>query len=112
MFLLTGAEKVFKKPMPMNLAYALAKTNVHFLAMSMAMRKDLVKESDVICVLPTTLDTKQNRKSYPKVDPKKWLQPSSLAGLIKMWADGSNRPSNGSLAIIESQNGAAVTKFV
>jgi len=29
-----------------------------------------------------------------------------------MWSDGSNRPTNGSLALIKSINGAAVPKFV
>jgi len=29
-----------------------------------------------------------------------------------MWSDGSNRPSNGSLAIIKNRNNAAVPEFV
>ena len=29
-----------------------------------------------------------------------------------MWADGSNRPSNGSLAIVKNKNGSAVPEFV
>ena len=90
----------------------MAKTSIHFLSMAMAMRKDVIKECDVICVLPTTLDTEENRKQFPKEDFDDWLNPNALAGMIKMWADGSNRPSNGSLAIINSVNGSAVTKFV
>jgi len=37
---------------------------------------------------------------------------NSLAGIIKMWADGQNRPANGSLAIIKNVKGAAVPEFV
>ena len=58
------------------------------------------------------MDSKENRKQFPDANYEKWLKPEALSGVIKMWADGSNRPSNGSLAIVSNENGSAVTKFV
>ena len=98
--------------MPKSLAYTLAKTQVHYLATSLALRDDITIDSDVIGLMPSTLNTEDNRKFFPNADHNKWLQLEPLAGLIKMWADGSNRPSNGSLAIVKNKNGSAVPEFV
>jgi hypothetical protein len=48
----------------------------------------------------------------PNSDFSKWTEPNKIAGLIKMWADGVNRPENGSYAVLKSVNGMVVPEFV
>lgn len=38
----------------------------------------------------------------PSGDYSKWIKPDSIAGLIKMWAEGLNLPESGSYAILEN----------
>ena len=57
------------------------------------------------------LDTAANRSAMPTSDFSKWTSCESLAGLLKMWADGVNRPSNSSFALIKSVNGSAIPEF-
>jgi len=52
MLLLTGAALPFEKPTPKSLAYSLAKTSIHFLTMSLALRTDFTKDSDVVGIMP------------------------------------------------------------
>ena len=37
---------------------------------------------NVNCVLPTTIDTPENRKAMPDADPKQWVAPHDLANVI------------------------------
>jgi NAD(P)-dependent dehydrogenase (short-subunit alcohol dehydrogenase family) len=37
---------------------------------------------NVNCVLPTILDTPENRMSMPEADPKRWVSPAALAQVI------------------------------
>ncbi len=37
---------------------------------------------NVNCVLPTTIDTPENRKAMPEADPQKWVAPADLANVI------------------------------
>jgi len=34
------------------------------------------------CILPSTIDTPQNRKDMPKADPKRWVAPEALAEVV------------------------------
>ncbi len=36
----------------------------------------------VNCVLPSTIDTPQNRAAMPKADPSRWVKPEAIAGVI------------------------------
>jgi NAD(P)-dependent dehydrogenase (short-subunit alcohol dehydrogenase family) len=40
------------------------------------------KNINVNCVLPTIIDTPENRAAMPKADPKKWVAPKALADVI------------------------------
>jgi NAD(P)-dependent dehydrogenase (short-subunit alcohol dehydrogenase family) len=56
------------------------------------------KGINVNCVLPTIIDTPENRAAMPDADPRKWVQPNDLANVIRFLA------SNDACAI----HGAAV----
>ena len=38
----------------------------------------------------------------PDADFSKWTDPIKMSELLKMWADGTNRPSNGSFCILKN----------
>lgn len=112
LIILTGAAAVFKDVTPGNLAYGLAKTAVHSLALNLATRESLPSNSTVSTILPEVIDTDSNRAAMPNADFSTWCDPLAIAGLIKMWADGNNKPANGSFAVLRSVNGHIVPEFV
>ncbi|OMJ70953.1 hypothetical protein SteCoe_30948 [Stentor coeruleus] len=112
LIILTGAASVFKDVTPGNLAYGLAKTAVHSLALNMATQESIPNTSVVSTILPEIIDTPSNRAAMPDANFSTWCDPIAIAGLIKMWAEGNNRPSNGSFAVLKSINGSIVPEFV
>ena len=61
--------------------YAAAKSAVIRLTESMA--AELGREGiGVNCVLPSTIDTPQNREAMPKADPSRWVEPEAIADVI------------------------------
>lgn len=55
------------------IGYGLAKAAVHQLTKSLAKEgSGLPKKCTAVAVLPTTLDTPNNRKWMPKADTSKW----------------------------------------
>lgn len=50
---------------------------------------------NVNCVLPTALDTPQNREAMPKADPGKWVAPDDLAAVILFLASPKARAVHG-----------------
>lgn len=110
--LFTGAAAPFKDTTPKMLAYALSKTATHALALNLATREDIPSTSTVTTILPEVIDTPQNREAMPTADFSKWTDPGAIAGLVKMWAEGHNRPENGSFAILKNVNGQVVPEFV
>jgi NAD(P)-dependent dehydrogenase (short-subunit alcohol dehydrogenase family) len=62
-------------------AYSAAKSAVARLTESMAaeLREQGV---NVNCVLPTIIDTPENRRDMPKADPARWVAPAQLAEVI------------------------------
>ncbi len=48
----------------------------------------------------------------PNADFSKWATLDGVAGLLRMWADGKNRPKNGSFAVLKNINGMVVPEFV
>ena len=50
---------------------------------------------NVNCVLPTIIDTPENRKAMPKADPKKWVAPQDLANVIVFLASDAARAIHG-----------------
>ena len=50
---------------------------------------------NVNCVLPTTLDTPENRKAMPEADPRKWVAPEDLENVIAFLASDAARAIHG-----------------
>ena len=75
-------------------AYIASKSAVIRLTESMAAElRD--KGINVNCVLPSTIDTPQNRKDMPKADPKRWVAPEALADVILFLASDAARAIHG-----------------
>ena len=50
---------------------------------------------NVNCVLPTIIDTPENRAAMPKADPKRWVAPQDLAQVIAFLASDAARAIHG-----------------
>ena len=48
----------------------------------------------------------------PDADKKEWQPPSKIAELVRGWAQGENRPENGSFAKLNYENGCMVPEFL
>ena len=77
-------------------AYAASKSGVHRLTESLA---DELKTTSVTvnAVLPSILDTEQNRKDMPDADPARWVQPADLARVMLFLASPESRALTGAL---------------
>jgi NAD(P)-dependent dehydrogenase (short-subunit alcohol dehydrogenase family) len=75
-------------------AYTAAKASVIRLteAMSAELRE---KNINVNCVLPTVIDTPQNRAAMPDADPVRWVAPADLAQVIVFLASDAARAVHG-----------------
>ena len=75
-------------------AYTAAKASVIRLteAMSAELRE---KNINVNCVLPTIIDTPQNRAAMPAADPARWVAPGDLAQVIAFLASDAARAVHG-----------------
>jgi len=75
-------------------AYTAAKSEV--LRLTEAMAAELrAKNINVNCVLPTILDTPQNRADMPDADPACWVSPHDLAQVIAFLASDAARAIHG-----------------
>ena len=75
-------------------AYTAAKSEV--LRITEAMSAELrMKNINVNCVLPTILDTPQNRADMPDSDPQRWVHPQDLAKVIAFLASAAARAIHG-----------------
>lgn len=81
--------------------YAAAKTGVHKLTESLA--EEMKGRVRVNAVLPSVLDTPQNRKDMPKADPSKWVQPDDLAKVMLFLASDDARAITGALVPVTGQ---------
>ena len=77
-------------------AYAASKSGVHRLTESLA--EELKATSVTVnAVLPSILDTEQNRKDMPDADPGKWVRPADLARVMLFLASPESRAITGAL---------------
>lgn len=77
-------------------AYAASKAGVHRLTEGLA--EELKSTSVTVnAVLPSILDTEQNRKDMPDADPAKWVRPSDLARVMLFLASPESRAITGAL---------------
>ena len=53
------------------------------------------KGINVNCILPSTIDTPQNRKDMPKADPRRWVAPEALADVVLFLASDAARAIHG-----------------
>lgn len=75
-------------------AYTASKSAV--IRLTEAMAAELrEKNINVNCVLPTVLDTPQNRADMPKADPKRWVALEDLAKVIVFLASDDARAIHG-----------------
>lgn len=90
-----GANAALKSAAGMG-AYAASKSAVHRLTESLA--EELKSTSVTVnAVLPSILDTEQNRKDMPDADPAKWVAPADLARVMLFLASPDSRAITGAL---------------
>jgi NAD(P)-dependent dehydrogenase (short-subunit alcohol dehydrogenase family) len=75
-------------------AYSAAKSAVIRITESMAAELKR-KGINVNCVLPSIIDTPQNRAAMPKADPSQWVAPADLASVILFLASDDARAVHG-----------------
>lgn len=75
--------------------YAASKEGVHKLTESLA--EEMKGKVRVNAVLPSVLDTAQNRKDMPKADFSTWVQPDDLARVMLFLASDAARDITGAL---------------
>ena len=75
-------------------AYSASKSAVIRLTESMSAElRD--KGINVNCVLPSVIDTPQNRADMPKADPRRWVAPDALADVVLFLASDAARAIHG-----------------
>ena len=75
-------------------AYTAAKSSV--IRLTEAMAAELRERGiNVNCVLPTIIDTPENRAAMPDADPARWVAPADLAGVIVFLASDAARAVHG-----------------
>lgn len=75
-------------------AYSAAKSAV--IRVTEAMALELRDQGiNVNCVLPSIIDTPQNRHAMPKSDPRRWVSPEALADVICYLASDAARAVHG-----------------
>jgi len=75
-------------------AYAASKSSV--IRLTEAMAAELREHNiNVNCVLPTILDTPENRAAMPGADPTRWVAPADLASVIVFLASPAARAVHG-----------------
>ena len=112
MIMLTGAAAVFEGPVNFAYAYAMSKAATHSLALHLAQRTEIPANSDVITLLPQVIDTAGNREAMPDADHAEWAPPEKIAQMVRQWAEGENRPMNGSFAKVEYKNSTVFPTFL
>jgi NAD(P)-dependent dehydrogenase (short-subunit alcohol dehydrogenase family) len=75
-------------------AYSASKSAVMRLTESMSAElRD--KGINVNCILPSIIDTPQNRADMPKADPRRWVAPEALAEVVLFLASDAARAIHG-----------------
>jgi NAD(P)-dependent dehydrogenase (short-subunit alcohol dehydrogenase family) len=80
-------------------AYAASKAGV--IRLTEALAEELKDRAITVnAVLPTIIDTPQNRKDMPKADFKRWVRPESIADLIFFLASDAGRDITGASIVV------------
>jgi NAD(P)-dependent dehydrogenase (short-subunit alcohol dehydrogenase family) len=75
-------------------AYSASKAAVIRMTESMAAELRM-KGINVNCILPSTIDTPENREAMPKADPSRWVTTESMAQVILFLASDAARDIHG-----------------
>jgi NAD(P)-dependent dehydrogenase (short-subunit alcohol dehydrogenase family) len=102
--ILAIGSKAAVEPAPMAGLYAASKAALVSLVRTVARENSDLKITANV-VLPGTMDTPANRKSDPKADPSKWVQPLQVAQLLVHLMSDSSSQING--AVIPVYGGEA-----
>jgi NAD(P)-dependent dehydrogenase (short-subunit alcohol dehydrogenase family) len=83
-------------------AYAIAKNGVIRLTESMAaeLRSHGIK---VTCILPTIIDTPQNRAAMPEADTRQWTPPAAIADVVLFLASDTAMIASGAALPVTGQ---------
>jgi NAD(P)-dependent dehydrogenase (short-subunit alcohol dehydrogenase family) len=75
-------------------AYAVSKAGVIVLTETVA---EEVKNFDinVNCIMPSVIDTPDNRRNFPKADFSKWVNPKDIANLILFLVSDASKTISG-----------------
>jgi NAD(P)-dependent dehydrogenase (short-subunit alcohol dehydrogenase family) len=84
-------------------AYGASKSAVVRLVESLAAELRL-EGINVNCVLPSTIDTPQNRQAMPKADHSRWVPPEAIADVILFLASDLAWPVNGAAIPVFGQS--------
>jgi NAD(P)-dependent dehydrogenase (short-subunit alcohol dehydrogenase family) len=80
-------------------AYGAAKAGV--LNLTQALAKEVVADGITVnAVLPSIIDTPENRESMPDADPSTWIPPGEVAGVMAFLASDEARTVNGAALIL------------
>lgn len=87
----TAVEKRFRSKSG---AYAVSKAGIMVLTETVA---EEVKKYDinVNCVMPSTIDTLDNRRNFPDADFSKWVKPEQIAGVILFLVSNDSKVISG-----------------
>jgi len=76
------------------------------LAHNLAHEQKIIEDSSIVTtILPGTIDTKANREAMPDGNFNEWQKPEMMAEILYNWAEGQNRPDNGSYVAFNKING-------
>lgn len=75
-------------------AYAASKSGIIRLVESLS-EEVKSKGINVNCIMPSIIDTKENRAAMPSADYSKWVTPSDIARIMLFLASNDARPING-----------------
>ena len=113
MLTLTGAAAAHDGPTSFMTAYGMTKAATHHLVSSVA-EEGLPEGCDVNGILPVTIDTPTNRTNMPDADTSTWTPAEEIARELCEWAtnDNQNRPGNGALVRVETENSKTKWKWI
>src|SRR5262249_28593465 len=57
----------------------------------------------VTCIMPTTLDTPQNRAAMPKADPREWTSPADIAKVVVTLGSGTAHLLSGNAVQLDAR---------
>eukprot|EP00037_Helgoeca_nana_P023929 m.250195 g.250195 ORF g.250195 m.250195 type:complete len:238 (+) comp26490_c0_seq49:41-754(+) len=96
------------------IGYGMAKAAVHQLVRSLAAPgSGLTQDATVLAILPSTLDTPNNRKFMPAADTSTWTPLEVVAQLFLTWATQpkEKNPPSGSLMAVTTEAGKTTTSI-